>query len=101
MNTSNVSKIKTLGDVLPKEFLSGEYDDTKAFSLRDEIVVAEYDSWNHPWIGKERNVHSWYLLENRWVVGWNENPGRGWSFPVKRISPYFLALYTATPTIPF
>lgn len=55
-----------LRDVAPAEFLNGGYDETST----------------EPWPGKEKNVRVWWILANNYAVGWNENPNRGWSFPV-------------------
>ncbi len=84
---------KTLKDVFPREFMDGSYDDVKAFKYKDCIVVEEYWSHEHPWVGKEKNVHYWCVLDNMIAVGWNENPARGWSFPVKRLTTYFRGCY--------
>ena len=68
-----------LKDALPIEFISGEYDDTKAMKYSEVGVLEKrFD----PWPGPQKNVCVWYVLENGKAVGWNENPGRGWSFPV-------------------
>ena len=37
------------------------------------------------WPSKEKFVFNWVILENNIAIGWNENPSRGWSFPVKKI----------------
>lgn len=79
----------TLGEWLPYEFFE-EFMDTPAAKLLDVPVIAEYDSLGfcgdynegEEWQGKQQNVHTWCLLENGKAVGWNENPSRGWSFPV-------------------
>lgn len=77
----------TLKDVLPIEFLNGEYDDTEAYSLKD-IVVKNVYSCNRnefdyrPWCGPQKNVNLWVRLENGKIVGFNQNMSRGWSFPV-------------------
>ena len=76
--------MKTLRDVAPRE-LTLEYTSTRAFKMRDVTVVREYSSLEpgyKPWPGKERNVHVWWVLANGKAVGWNENPARGWGFPV-------------------
>ena len=78
---------RTLKDYMPREFMGGEYHDTKAFKLADVVVVKEhcrhYDQDEYiRWPGKHKNVHYWVELENGYIVGWNENPARGWSFPV-------------------
>lgn len=73
----------TLREVLPHEFMI-EYTDTRAYKLRDVEVVAEHDGSAKRWPGRERNVLNWYVLASGHAVGWNENPSRGWSFPVIR-----------------
>lgn len=73
---------KTLKDCLPHEFTRGEFDDTEAYKYRDVSVVAEFDGTITGWPGKHKNVYKWIELENGKLVGWNENPARGWSFPV-------------------
>ena len=82
-------KEQTLKDVMPYELTTNEYDDTKAFTMIDVKVIAEH---GHPldndgigWIGTHKNVYYWVELENGYAVGWNENPGIGWSFPVKKV----------------
>ena len=77
-----VMNTKTLKDVLPHEFMAGEYDDTPAYKLRDEEVVISGDDLCKRWPGPQRNVTAWWVLANGKAVGWNENPSRGWSFPV-------------------
>lgn len=77
----------TLKDVMPSELVSSSYDTTKAYRLRDEIVEIEHCGlWEQDeyqsWPGKHKNVHFWVELKNGYLVGWNENPARGWSFPV-------------------
>ena len=76
---------KTLADAMPHEFLDGSYNDTPAYKLRDVKVVRVYSNgetgWKY-WPGPHKNVHKWVELENGKLVGWNENPARGWSFPV-------------------
>ena len=51
-----------------------------------EIEVTEQHGFGtdsrKPWPGPQRNVHYWVQLANGKAVGWNENPARGWSFPV-------------------
>jgi hypothetical protein len=71
----------TLADVTPREFLQGEYNDTPAYGMRGERVVKSHNSG---WPGKQKNVNVWWDLMNGYAVGWNENPSRGWSFPVVR-----------------
>jgi hypothetical protein len=70
----------TLAESAPREFTSGEYSDTSAYRYRDVKVVFTHD--DEHWPGTHKNVHRWWLLANGKKVGWNENPARGWSFPV-------------------
>lgn len=71
-----------LVDVLPPEFLSGEYENTPAMKYAFTEVIASYHSQDVPWPGEHRYVAIWHVLANNKAVGWNENPRRGWSFPV-------------------
>jgi hypothetical protein len=79
----------TLAETMPYEFTGAEYQDTPAYKLKDERVAAVYSlssneetaKWK-PWPGKEKYVYFWVLLVNGKAVGFNENPSRGWSFPV-------------------
>jgi hypothetical protein len=71
-----------LREVLPPEFLSGEYDDTRAFKMRDVFAIRTVDAREQPWPGSHKFVNYWYPLTNGYAVGWNENPQKGWSFPV-------------------
>ena len=85
----------TLADALPYEFVGGEYHDTPAFKLKDvkvkrvvcghQIVDGEFVNTHDTfvrWPGRHAYVFNWFILENGKAVGWNENPSRGWSFPV-------------------
>lgn len=73
----------TLSEVTPKEFSqSGEYDHTKAYKMRYETIVKTNYSDKIAWPGNHKNVSVWWELLNGYAVGWNENPSRGWSFPV-------------------
>ena len=72
---------KRLVDVLPPEFMNGEYEDSPAMPLAFTDVVASYRD-EPRWPGNHRYVHAWFVLSNGKAVGWNENPQRGWSFPV-------------------
>jgi hypothetical protein len=77
--------MKTLRDVLPPEALG--YGDAALNRHLDRPVVTEFGGPGEPrkaWLGKHRNVMCWWQLEGGIAVGWNENPGRGWSFPVIR-----------------
>ena len=72
---------KRLVDVLPKEFMNGQHEDGPAMPYAFMDVVAEYRG-DRPWPGQHKYVKSWFALANGKAVGWNENPSRGWSFPV-------------------
>jgi len=79
--------VKTLKDVLPREFLNGEYDKTMAWWLRNVEVKTEHSKVKEgasyiSWLGPQKNVYFWVELVNGYTVGWNENPSRGWTFPV-------------------
>ncbi len=74
-------KPKTLKDYLPYEFTS-QFDDIRAYKYKDVKVLREVDGCVKAWPGTHKNVLSWYILENGYSVGFNENPARGWSFPV-------------------
>lgn len=76
-------KHKTLKDVMPPEFLGVEFDTTRAYKMRDVEVSKEHFTGN--WPGNHKNVYFWVELKNGFAVGWNENPGRGWSFPVMKL----------------
>lgn len=73
--------MKTLLESTPREF-SLEYTDTLAYRYKDVEVKSEHYSHINPWQGPHKNVHVWWELANGKIVGWNENPSRGWSFPV-------------------
>jgi len=73
-------------DWAPEEFAQS-FDDTRAYRYCDVKVVSEH-GWgedNKPWPGPHKNVMNWCVLENGYAVGWNENPSRGWSFPVVKM----------------
>lgn len=70
---------KTLGDWLPC------YDENLE-PYKKLKVVEQYGCGHkekpHPF--SHKYVFNWCVLENGWAVGWNENPSRGWNFPVKK-----------------
>ena len=82
-----MKEIKTLKEVMPKELVDRDCDKTRAYKMKDVIVVKEHctlvdqDEYQF-WPGTHKNVYSWVELENGYACGWNENPTRGWSFPV-------------------
>ncbi len=83
------TKDKTLKDVMPNDLVGCEYDKTRAYAMRNVRVTAEHrhhlDDDMVGWPGTHKNVYFWVELENGSAVGWNENPGRGWSFPVFKL----------------
>ena len=87
-----IKKTKTLKDVLPYEFLS-DFTDTKAYKFRDIEVIKEHKGnfSGSNWPGKHKNVYFWVELENGYAVGFNENPARGWSFPVIKYKKVLIA----------
>jgi hypothetical protein len=84
---SFIKKVKTLKDVMPEELTNRDCDKTRAYKMKDVRVVEEHCSMIDQeefkfWPGTHKNVYFWVVLENGNAVGWNENPSRGWSFPV-------------------
>jgi hypothetical protein len=81
---------KKLKDVLPIEFQDGSYDNSQAFKFKDVEINEEFFAYKNDkefrqWPGKTKNVYYWCILKNGYAVGWNENPSRGWSFPIIKI----------------
>lgn len=80
-----VTKRFRLRDVVPHEFFA-EFRNTRAATMLDVEVEQVYglgddEVWKS-WPGPEKNVLNWWKLVDGRCVGWNENPARGWSFPV-------------------
>lgn len=68
---------------------SHEWDNCVVAKYYDVEVVQEFHSVPNnfgkpvkPWPGPSKNVYCWVVLANGKAVGWNENPSKGWSFPV-------------------
>jgi DNA-directed RNA polymerase subunit RPC12/RpoP len=94
------ASVRYLKAELPKEFFAefmttnAQYDPahpqgkpSAAAELLEAQVVREYsrvtdEAGYKPWPGPQKDVHCWWELENGKAVGWNENPSKGWSFPV-------------------
>jgi len=85
--------IKKLRDVVPREFfvefmhtMPRRYQPepilTPAARLLDVEVVSAHDGTVAGWPGPHQHVFVWWTLANGKRVGWNENPSKGWSFPV-------------------
>jgi hypothetical protein len=64
-----------------------EFSDTQAAKFLDVEVVKEHspDEDNVRWPGSHHHVHVWWEMANGYGVAWNENPSRGYSFPVVKI----------------
>ena len=75
---------KTLRDWIPMD--GDVHPKSRLYKLLDQPIVESY-GWrdNVGWPGRERNVTAWVKLANGLAVGHNENPSRGWSFPIIRI----------------
>jgi hypothetical protein len=84
--------LQTLKDVLPHEALGPEYEGAPFREYLDVRVIGIYGvgfAKSHVrWPGKQVYVYNWWLLENAKAVGWNENPSRGWSFPVVNVKAF-------------
>lgn len=76
---------KTLAQAMPAEFMGPEYVDARARKLAAVEVKVEHGEFSKRWPGREKHVGYWVELENGYAVGFNENPGRGWSFPVCKV----------------
>lgn len=74
-----------LREVLPKEALSEEFADQRFRKYLDYEVIQEIKTYNPRFPFEHKNIHVWWIIEDSLAVGWNENPSRGWSFPVERL----------------
>lgn len=75
-----------LKDVLPYEAISGEYEGSPFLKYLNIKIVEKMDGKDNPWPGAHKNVMVWWKLANGKAVAWNENPGRGWTFPLYCLS---------------
>ncbi len=83
-----LDKARTLADWLPESPLdlhNGERLSRMASARIVEECSMQNASWRR-WPGTHRNVLNWVKLDNGYAVGWNENPGRGRSFPIIRLT---------------
>lgn len=84
---------RRLRGFLPREFfIGGKFAGTKAMEFTNNIITWRHDhnpnSHFHDlreWPGPHRFVYMWVELDNGYAVGWNENPKKGWSFPVVKL----------------
>jgi len=78
----------TLKDVMPREFEIEHFQSRAYKRFADAKVIRQFNFFGGPrrrWPGPQRNVHNWVIVEGGYAVGMNENPGRGWSFPVYKM----------------
>ena len=75
-----------LRDKVPDNFML-EFSGTRAAKFLDIEVVKEHslDDDNVRWPSSHKHVSVWWELANGYGVAWNENPARGYSFPVVKI----------------
>ncbi|MEJ7804429.1 MAG: hypothetical protein WKG03_00695 [Telluria sp.] len=66
------------------DLMGCEFEDAPARKLADVAVVTAHHrlKGGKMWPGPHKNVYVWVELANGKAVGWNENPSRGWSYPV-------------------
>jgi len=80
-------KTRILRDWVPREFDEIVYP--KAGKYLDIPIIKEYGyeapDGDKRWPGKEKYVFAWVILKNNIAIGWNENPAKGWGFPVKKL----------------
>ena len=79
---------KRLWEVLPTQFMRGQFEYCTAMPHAFMEVLETCRAPERPWPGRHRYVSVWYVLSNGKAVGFNENPVRGWSFPVITYPPY-------------
>jgi hypothetical protein len=84
MDIGELISDKKLRDVLPREFFI-EFANTPAAKHVDRRIICEHDTRVKPWPGTHKNVTYWWVLQGGYAVGLNENPSRGWAFPVYKI----------------
>lgn len=69
---------KVLDRKVVKEFTMSTFGDRPTVWL----------SWQE--FGTHKNVGNWWLTDNGYAVGFNENPSIGWSFPIIKLKPEML-----------
>lgn len=75
---------QTLRDWLPKEALDNPSPQLER--LLDKEISADHSHHGAilSWPGRHQHVNNWCEVGG-YAVGWNENPSRGWSFPVVKM----------------
>jgi len=79
--------VKTLRDWLPCAPSSMDAKECETLTpLLDVAIVREVRHRDRAtaWPGRHKNVQEWCELANGRLVGFNENPAIGWSFPTMR-----------------
>ena len=76
----------TLEEWLPREakLFWTPADKYMECQVQEEYSLNKGKYKKHPF--KHKHVYNWCIISKngkRYAVGWNENPNRGWSFPVK------------------
>ena len=73
--------------VLPLEAIqSPEFMDDEVQKYLDYEVLEEIRrTIDKRFPFKHKNIHVWWILEKDIAVAWNENPSRGWTFPVAKM----------------
>lgn len=76
----------TLKDWLPSDanLYSGGKQEELLLNFLDINVTEDHKNDNCPHPFSHRHILAWCILENGIVVGWNENPSTGYSFPWKK-----------------
>lgn len=77
----NQTAHKQLAEVLPPEFMHGQYESTPAMRNAFMTVIASYNTAERPWPGPQKSVSDWYVLANGKAVGVMRARGR-LTFPV-------------------
>lgn len=82
----NQTAAKQLAEVLPPEFMQGQYESTPAMRNAFMTVIGTYHASERPWPGPQKSVSDWYALANGKAVGVIRGRGR-LSFPVVSYTP--------------
>ena len=71
---------------LPLEAIqSPEFMDDEVQKYLDYEVLEEIKVFDKRFPFKHKHIYVWWILEKGIAVAWNENPSRGWSFPVAKM----------------
>lgn len=82
---------KTLKEVMPEEFITEKYINTKAYKFKDINILTIFSILDEnylPWPGKNKNIHKWIILENGYAVGIYAQLNKKYSFPIKKCAIY-------------